>query len=106
MLKDNVALRGSDITNPQESTDTGGNPDVEFGFNSKGGNAFQNVTAQIAQRGQQVSTLGQTYDQHFAVALDNQLVTVPSIDFKTYPDGITGGNGADITGGFTQQVGV
>ncbi len=106
VLKDNVALRGSDITNPQESTDTGGNPDVEFGFNSKGGNAFQNVTAQIAQRGQQVSTLGQTYDQHFAVALDNQLVTVPSIDFKTYPDGITGGNGADITGGFTQNVGV
>ena len=103
VLKDNVALRGSDITNPQESTDTAGNPDVEFGFNSKGGNAFQNVTGQIAQRGQQVSTLGQTYDQHFAVALDNQLVTVPSIDFKTYPDGITGGSGADITGGFTQQ---
>ncbi|MGO9885908.1 MAG: protein translocase subunit SecD, partial [Solirubrobacteraceae bacterium] len=103
VLKDNVALRGSDITNPQESTDSGGNPDVEFGFNSSGGNEFQNVTAQIAQRGQQVSTLGQTYDQHFAVALDNQLVTVPSIDFKTYPDGITGGSGADITGGFTQQ---
>ena len=36
VLKDNVALRGSDITNPQESTDTAGNPDVEFGFNSQG----------------------------------------------------------------------
>jgi len=39
--------------------------------------------------------------QHFAVALDNQLITVPSIDFKTYPDGITGGGAADITDGFT-----
>ncbi len=45
VLKDNVALRGSDITNPQESTDQSGNPDVTFGFNSTGANAFQNVTA-------------------------------------------------------------
>ena len=81
----------------------GGNPDVQFGFNSAGNNAFQNVTGQIAHRGQDVSTLGQTLDQHFAVALDTQLLTVPSIDYKVYPDGITGGNGADITGGFTQQ---
>ncbi len=103
VLKDNVALRGSDITNPQASTDSGGNPDVQFGFNSAGNNAFQNVTGQIAHRGQDVSTLGQTLDQHFAVALDTQLLTVPSIDYKVYPDGITGGNGADITGGFTQQ---
>ncbi len=103
VLKDNVALRGSDITNPQGSTDQSGNPDVQFGFNSAGGNAFENVTGQIAHRGQDVSTLGQTLDQHFAVALDTQLLTVPSIDYKVYPDGITGGNGADITGGFTQQ---
>ncbi len=103
VLRDNVALRGSDITNPQASTDSAGNPDVQFGFNSSGGNAFENVTGQIAHRGQDVSTLGKTLDQHFAVALDNQLLTVPSIDYKTYPDGITGGNGADITGGFTQQ---
>jgi SecD/SecF fusion protein len=103
VLRDKVALRGSDITNPQQSTDQAGNPDVTFGFNGAGGNAFQNVTAQIARRGQQVSTLGQKYQQHFAVALDNQLVTVPAIDYNLYPDGIAGGNGADITGGFTQQ---
>ena len=54
VLKDNVALRGSDITNPQESTDQAGNPDVQFGFNSAGDNAFQNVTGQIAHRGQDV----------------------------------------------------
>jgi SecD/SecF fusion protein len=103
VLKDNVSLFGNDITNPQQSTDQSGNPDVQFGFNSKGQSAFTTVTDEIAHRGDLVSGLGQTLDQHFAVALDNQLITVPSIDFKTYPDGITGGGGADITGGFTIQ---
>jgi SecD/SecF fusion protein len=102
VLKDNVSLFGNEITNPQQSTDQGGNPDVTFSFNSKGQNAFQNVTEAIAHRGDLVSGLGQALDQHFAVALDNKLVTVPQIDFKTYPDGIQGG-GADITGGFTIQ---
>ncbi len=103
VLKDHVALFGNDITNPQQSTDQSGNPDVTFGFNSAGGNKFQHVTAAIARRGELVSTFGQALNQHFAVALDNKLITVPSIDFKLYPDGITGGNGADITGGFTNQ---
>ena len=101
VLRDHVALFGNEITNPQESTDPTGQPDVQFGFTGKGGNAFQTVTAQIANRGDRVSGLGQTLYQHFAVALDTQLITVPSIDYRTYPDGISGGNGADITGGFT-----
>jgi SecD/SecF fusion protein len=103
VLKDNVALRGSDITNPQASTDQAGNPDVQFGFNSAGQTAFENVTDQIAHRGHDVTTPGQHLNQHFAVALDNQLLTVPSIDYNVYPDGITGGNGADITAGLTVQ---
>ena len=104
VLRDHVSLLGSDITNPQPSTDsTTGQPDVTFGFTSKGQHEFQAVTKAIARRGDLVSGLGHTYDQHFAVALDNQLITVPSIDYKLYPDGIDGSNGADITGGFTTQ---
>jgi SecD/SecF fusion protein len=103
VLRDNVALRGSDITNPQQSTDQSGSPDVTFGFGSKGAGEFQNVTAAIAHRGQNSGSFGQTLRQHFAVALDNQLITVPSIDPKVYPDGIPGDTGADITGGFTVQ---
>ena len=38
------------------------------------------------------------------MALDNQLITVPQIDYRQYPDGIVGGGGADITGGFTSQT--
>jgi SecD/SecF fusion protein len=103
VLRDNVSLRGSDITNPQQSTDQSGSPDVTFGFSSKGQKEFQNVTSQIAHRGANSGSFGQTLNQHFAVALDNQLITVPSIDAKIYPDGIPGDNGADITGGFTIQ---
>jgi SecD/SecF fusion protein len=100
VLRDNVALRGSDITNPQQSTDSTGSPAVKFGFNPAGARAFPSVTRQIAHRGQDVSPLGQTLNQHFAVALDNQLVIVPPIDNKIYPDGVTSG-GAVITGGLT-----
>jgi SecD/SecF fusion protein len=102
VLKDNIALRGSDITNPQQTKDPNtGAPDVTFGFSSKGKKAFQNVTAQIARRGSLVSRLGQSLNQHFAVTLDNQLITVPFIDYKQYPDGINGDNGGDISGSFT-----
>jgi SecD/SecF fusion protein len=102
VLKDNISLRGNEITNPQQSNDPNtGQPNVTFGFSSKGKKAFQNVTAEIARRGSLVSGLGQSLNQHFAVALDNQLITVPFIDYKQYPDGINGDNGADISGSFT-----
>ncbi len=101
VLRDNVALFGNDITNPQQSTDQAGSPDVTFGFSGNGASAFQKVTSQIAHRGDLVSGLGQALNQHFAVALDTQLITVPFIDYKANPDGIPGDNGADIQGGFT-----
>jgi SecD/SecF fusion protein len=104
VLRDHVALLGNDISNPRASTDTGGSPDVTFGFNGKGAHEFQSMTATVAHRG---ATLGgpssQPLFQHFAVALDNLLITVPSIDFRTYPDGIDGSTGAQITGGFTTR---
>ena len=102
VLKDNIALRGSDITNPQQSTDSNtSQPDVTFGFSNKGKSAFQNTTANIARRGELDSGLGQSVNQHFAIALDNQLITVPFISYKQYPDGINGDNGADISGSFS-----
>jgi SecD/SecF fusion protein len=109
VLKDNVALTGKDITNPTEGTDQTGAPDVQFGFTGNGASRFQTVTGQIAHRGANVSLGGNSYYQHFAVALGgitSQLITVPQIDFKQYPDGIVesgGSAGADITGGFTSQ---
>lgn len=103
VLRVPAELDGADIGNPRQSTDQSGTPDITFSFTAAGARRFQHVTAEVARRGQLLSTLGQTLDQHFAIALDNQLVTVPSIDFRTYPDGVPGGAGADIAGGFTKQ---
>jgi len=101
VLKDNVALTGTDISNPQQSTDASGSPDVSFGFSGKGAKAFTSVTAAIAKRGNDVSGAGTKLEQHFAVALDNLLITVPEIDYTQYPFGIPSSQGAEITGGFT-----
>jgi SecD/SecF fusion protein len=103
VLRDNVALTGDDVTNPQPSTDQIGQPDITFSFTKTGQNSFAKVTREIAHRGANVSLGGNTLNQHFAVALDGQLVTVPQIDYRQYPDGITGGGGADVTGSFTAQ---
>jgi SecD/SecF fusion protein len=103
VLKDNVALFDTVITHPVQSTDQAGDPDVKFGLTSPGAKKFRRFTVQIARRGQLVSGFGQQLNQHFAVALDNRLITVPSIDFKVYPDGVQARAGADITGGFTVQ---
>ena len=101
VLKDNVAFWGSEITNPQQSTDpNSGKPDITSGFTSKGKTAFQKMTAGVARRGDLLSGLGQTLNQHFAVALDGQLIAVPYIDFKTYPDGVTA-HGVDLSSGLT-----
>jgi len=69
-MRDNVAVFGSQVTNPQESTDQGGTPDVSFGFTSLGENQFCKVTGQIAARGQ---------DDHIGTnALDQQTSTTAS----------------------------
>lgn len=100
VLQDKVALQGADVKNPVQSQDELGSPAVSFEFTSKGREAFQETTRAIAIRGQE-QAIGGTGAQHFAVALDNQLLTVPSIDPNEYPDGIDGRSGAQISGSLT-----
>jgi SecD/SecF fusion protein len=103
-MRDNVAVFGTQVTNPEESTDQGGSPDVSFGFTSVGENQFCNVTGQIAARGQNDHIGSNALDQHFAAALDDELITVPDIDYSQYPEGICGSGGAEIDGNFTIQT--
>ena len=88
VLRDRVALFGNEITNPQQSTAQTGQPFVTFGFTGAGRNAYKTVTAQVAHRGALVSGSGQTLNQHFAYALDTQLLSVQLIEFKVFPNGI------------------
>jgi SecD/SecF fusion protein len=108
VLNDDPVLEGKDITNPQQSFDEGnggsGAPNVTFGFTSHGKSVFEKVTKEIAERGQEAQLPGVTKEeaqQHFAVVLDGQLITVPSIDYTKYPEGIDASTGSEISGGFT-----
>ena len=105
VLKDDLVLNGGDITNPTQSNDEStGQPNVTFGFTSHGKTIFERVTKEIAHRGQEAQLPGVSHEaalQHFAVVLDGQIITVPSIDFNKYPEGIDASTGSEISGGFT-----
>lgn len=108
VLRDRVALKGTDIKNPEQQFDQGaggsGQPIVTFDFTDNGRKTWEEVTRGIAQRGLESFAPGsdpQSAAQHFAIVLDNELVSVPFIDFQQNPDGIDGRNGSQIEGGFT-----
>ncbi|MDQ6914963.1 MAG: protein translocase subunit SecD, partial [Actinomycetota bacterium] len=108
VVNDSPALTGTDITDPKQEFDngTGGSnqPIVTMKFTDKGRNAFHDVTRRIAQRGVTQQVPGQPAQnafQHFAIVLDNELVSRPYIDFNQNPDGIDGRTGAQISGGFS-----
>ncbi len=107
-LKDEPALSGNDITDPQQGYGEGtGEPNVSFEFTDDGRDAFQEVTRRIAQRGQARAIGPVSAEQagelsgRFAVVLDNEVKTRPIINFVQNPDGIDGRTGAEISGGFT-----
>jgi hypothetical protein len=104
VLRDRTPLTNGAIVNPRQEADPRtGTPMVGIGFTAVGERAFHGLTATIARRGILVSGFGETLNQHFAIALDNRLIAVPSIDYKQYPDGINGDRGADIAGNLTAQ---
>ncbi len=104
VLRNPPGVSGADVRDPHAGRDPNtGVSIVTFDFTTPGRRAFQRLTARVARRGSFVSGLEQTLNQHFAIALDNQLLTVPFIDFKQYPDGINGDEGADIAGNLTPR---
>src|SRR3954468_5792695 len=109
VLRDRPGLSGTDIKNPEQTFDdrAGNAPIVTFKFTDKGRKAFQNITREISQRGADNAPPAAnpaTSSQHFAIVLDNELVSSPSINYREYPDGIDGRDGAQISGGFTIQT--
>src|SRR6185503_4498778 len=90
---------------PKQATDQqSGQINVTFDFTDKGRKSFQEITREIAQRGSDnadPTQLPANVSQHFAIVLDNDLISAPYIDFDENPDGIDGVNGAQISGSFT-----
>jgi len=110
VLADNVALRGTDIKNPEQNFNQGpggnGAPNVTFDFTDKGRRIWKQTTQAIAQRGQAQQLPGVPPDaaaQHFAIVLDDEIISAPYINFLENPQGIDASNGSQIEGGFTLQ---
>jgi SecD/SecF fusion protein len=105
-LKDRPALSGQDITDPEQSYSQTNEPIVTFNFTDEGQDSFQEVTREIARRGQEraIGPVGaeeaEQLSGRFAVVLDNEVKTRPIINFQENPDGIDGRTGAQISGGF------
>src|SRR6188472_856096 len=82
-----------------------GEPIVLMDFTGKGQDTFEKITRDIAIRGKLLfNTVGggqgdyRNYLQHFAIVLDREIKSWPTIDFEEYPGGISGSNGAQISG--------
>jgi len=110
VLRDDVALQGKEVKNPEQrfSDSAGGLPVVSFEFTDKGRKIWKSTTKTIAQRG--VLAVGvlpgasqADANQHFAIALDNELISVPFIDSQKDPEGFDPRTGSEISGGFTIQ---
>ena len=107
VLADQPILGGTDIKNPEQDTDSGpgesGQPNVTFDFTGHGASVWSKFTRKLSHRGQDFSigAQGDASNQHFAITLDNELISVPQIDWHQYPDGLGGGQGSRISGGFT-----
>jgi SecD/SecF fusion protein len=78
-------------------------------FTDKGREAFARVTKRIADRGRDCETLAgvdpkcpqpgsppDDFFQRFAITLDNQIVSLATIDYQENPEGIDGRTGASI----------
>jgi SecD/SecF fusion protein len=69
-------------------------------FTDKGGEKFHDITKELAARGRVASGSVQNRDaalQSFAIVLDREIKSAPTVDWDQNPDGIAGG-AAEITG--------
>jgi SecD/SecF fusion protein len=110
VIKDEPVLQGTDIRNPEQTFDEQNQPIVTMEFSDEGRETFADVTREIAVRGAENAAFNPgglqnptTSSHHFAIRLDQDLISTPYINFRENPDGIDGGSGASISGGFTIQ---
>jgi SecD/SecF fusion protein len=103
LIEDDAALSGRDLVDPEQNVDSQTRePIVTFQFTDQGRRAFQEVTSRLADRGREQilppGTDRESSFQRFAIVLDNALISRPTIDWRSLPDGIDGRTGAQING--------
>lgn len=103
VVEDDSELSGGDIKNPEQNFDPRTNePIVTMEFTDDGRKAFAAVTKRIAERGASIlvppgGDREQTL-QRFAITLDDEIVSIATIDYRENPEGIDGRTGAQING--------
>lgn len=102
-LKDRAAITENEIVDPEAIRDAVGGTSVVFGFTADGRRAFQQMTRNVARRGQ-ARALGpvtlaaaEALSGRIAMVLDGEVVTKPIVNFAENPDGIDGRAGAQLT---------
>ena len=102
-------MTGSDLkrTGTRQDFDTQTNqPVVLMQFTGGGAKKFEDITQTLVERGRNLANqqgLGggaanDNANQQFAIVLDREMKSAPSVDFDDNPNGIPGNNGAQITG--------
>ncbi len=108
VLRDKPALSGTDIKNPEQNFDQGaggtGGPERHLRvLRPRAASCGRRPRARSPSAGRSRSSAAtrRAAYQHFAIVLDNELISAPYIDFQQNPDGIDGDTGSEISGGFT-----
>jgi preprotein translocase subunit SecD len=78
---------------------TSGEPIVAIDLTAEGGQLFADLTRRVAHRGADVGS-----NQHLAIVIDDRIVSVPFVDYRHAPRGISGAHGIQVAGGFTEAT--
>lgn len=88
VIENDVELSRSDISDPRAGADgVTGDPAVSFDFTASGRRAFKRLTARVAARAAKAGASEASF-QHFAIVVDNRIVSLPAVDAATNPNGI------------------
>ena len=101
------ALTNADIQGARADVDpTNQEPIVALHLTAGGQKAFTALTRDLARRGNANAVPGEGVEaaQHFAIVIDDRIVSVPFIDFRQTPDGLDGAAGMQIQGGLTPDT--
>ena len=101
------ALTNADIQGARSDVDpTTQEPIVVLHLTAEGRKAFTRLTRELARRGSANAAPGAGVEaaQHFAIVIDDRIMSVPFIDFRQTPDGLDGAAGMQIQGGLTPDT--
>ena len=93
------ALTGADVASAEPITDRFANEAaVAIEFTERGQAAFSAMTRDVTHRGADAGEL-----QHFAMVVDDRIVSIPYISHRENPDGIVGADAVQLTAGLTAE---